>query len=78
MVLEQLQRLIGDALQVEPDDITAETAFRDDLGADSLEVYQIVMAAEQEFDLELEQSMADARFRTVGELAERITAAMKA
>lgn len=77
MVLEQIRRLVGDALQIEPEDITENTVFRDDLGADSLEVYQIVMAVEQEFDLELEQSMSDVRVRTVGELAERVTAAMK-
>ncbi len=77
MVLEQIRRLVGDALQLEPEDITENTVFRDDLGADSLEVYQIVMAVEQEFDLELEQSMSDVRVRTVGELAERVTAAMK-
>ncbi len=75
MIFEQLRHLIADALQMAPEDIAENMSFRDDLGADSLEVYQIVMAAEQAFDVELENKMSDALVQTVGELRERIAAA---
>ena len=43
MEFEKLQNIIAEVLNIEPDEITMETTFQDDLGADSLDVYQIIM-----------------------------------
>ncbi len=78
MIWKQVQQLVADALQINPEEISEKTRFRDDLGADSLEVFQIVMAVEQCFDIVLEQSMADVKLRTVGELCEKVKETMGA
>lgn len=46
MEFEKLQEIIADVLNVETDDITMETTFVDDLGADSLDIFQIIMGIE--------------------------------
>ena len=43
MELEKLKKVIAEVLNVDPDEITPETTFMDDLGADSLDVFQIIM-----------------------------------
>lgn len=45
MEFEKLKKIIAEVLNVDPDEITMETTFQDDLGADSLDVYQIIMAS---------------------------------
>ena len=52
MEFEKLQAIIADVLNVPKDDITPETTFVDDLGADSLDIFQILMGIEEEFDNE--------------------------
>ncbi len=52
--LEVLKNAIVDTLNVYPDEITPETTFLGDLGADSLDVYQIVMAVEEELNITLD------------------------
>lgn len=49
MEFEKLKKIIAEVLNVDPDEITMETTFQDDLGADSLDVYQIIMGIEEEF-----------------------------
>ena len=51
MEFEKLKKIIAEVLNVDPDEITMETTFQDDLGADSLDVYQIIMGIEEEFDI---------------------------
>ena len=51
MVFEKLRELIAEQFAVERDSITMDTAFVDDLGADSLDVVELTMAIEEEFDL---------------------------
>ena len=51
MEFEKLQKIISEVLNIEPDEITMETTFVDDLGADSLDVFQIIMGFEEEFDV---------------------------
>ena len=46
-------------MNVDPDEITMETTFRDDLGADSLDVFQIIMGIEEEFDIEIPAEKAE-------------------
>ena len=52
MELEKLQKIIAEVLNVDTEEITPDTTFVDDLGADSLDVFQIVMGIEEEFDIE--------------------------
>ena len=52
MEFEKLKKVIADVLSVDPEEITMQTTFMDDLGADSLYICQIVMGIEEEFDIE--------------------------
>lgn len=49
MVLEKLQEIVADKLSVDVKEVTAEASFREDLQADSLDLFEIVMALEDEF-----------------------------
>ena len=55
MEFEKLQEIIADVLNVDPNEVTMETTFADDLGADSLDVFQI----EEEFDIQIEAEEAE-------------------
>lgn len=59
MEFERLQQIIAEVLNVEPDDITINSTFVDDLGADSLDIFQIVMGIEEEFDIEIPNEVAE-------------------
>ena len=59
MEFEKLQSIIAEVLNVDADEITPETTFVDDLGADSLDVFQIIMGIEEEFDIEIPQEKAE-------------------
>ena len=52
MELDKLKEIIGNVMNIDTDTITEDTTFVDDLGADSLDVFQIVMALEEEYDIE--------------------------
>ena len=56
MEFEKLKRIIGEVLHADEDSISMETNFMDDLGADSLDLFQIVLAIEKEFDIEIPRS----------------------
>ena len=71
MELEKLKQIIADVLNVDTEEITEETTFVDDLGADSLDIFQIVMGIEEEFDIEID-SEAAADIVTVGDAVEAI------
>ena len=53
MEFEKLQNIIAEVLNVDRDEITPETTFVDDLGADSLDLFELVMALEEEYDVEI-------------------------
>ncbi|MEF9945074.1 MAG: acyl carrier protein [Lachnospiraceae bacterium] len=53
MEFEKLREIIVDVLNVETSEVTLETAFVDDLGADSLDIFQIIMGIEEEFNIEI-------------------------
>ncbi len=74
MEFEKLKKVIAEVLNVDPDEITMETTFMDDLGADSLDVFQIIMGIEEEFDIEIPAEKAE-RITTVEEAVELIKAA---
>ena len=54
MEFEKLQDIIADVLNVQKEEIKPETTFVDDLGADSLDIFQIIMGIEEEFDIEID------------------------
>ena len=54
MEFEKLKKIIADVLNVDPEEITMETTFVDDLGADSLDLSQVIMGIEEEFDIEID------------------------
>lgn len=71
MEFEKLQQIISEVLNVDVDEITPDTTFVDDLGADSLDVFQIIMGIEEEFDIEIPAEEAE-KIVTVGDAAEQI------
>jgi acyl carrier protein len=52
-MLEKIREVIAEQLDVNPDEITEDTNLQDDLGADSLDIVELVMAFESEYDIEL-------------------------
>lgn len=66
MEFDKLKKIIADVLNVDPEEITPETTFTEDLGADSLDVFQIVMGLEDEFDIEIPAEKVE-KITTVGE-----------
>ena len=71
MEFEKLQEIIADVLNVNADEITMETKFVDDLGADSLDIFQIIMGIEEAFDIEIDNDDAE-KIVTVGDAVEQI------
>ena len=71
MEFEKFKKIIAEVLNVDPDEITMETTFQDDLGADSLDVYQIIMGIEEEFDIEIPAETAE-QVTTVEDAVEMI------
>lgn len=65
-VLERVTKVIVDRLNVDEDKVTLEASFRDDLNADSLDVVELVMELEDEFDMEISDEDAE-KIATVGD-----------
>jgi acyl carrier protein len=77
MEFEKLQNIIAEVLNVDAEEITMETTFVDDLGADSLDVFQIIMGIEEEFDIEIPNEAAE-KIVSVGDAVEQIKNAVNA
>ncbi len=75
MELEKLKKIIVEVLNVDKDEITEDTTFIDDLGADSLDIFQIIMGIEEEFDIEIPTEEAE-KISTVGDAVEQIKNAL--
>ncbi len=75
MEFEKLKKVIAEVLNVDPEEITMETTFSEDLGADSLDVFQIIMGIEEEFDIEVPAEQAE-KISTVEEAVELIKSAL--
>ena len=73
MVLEKVTMILAEQLEVEEDTITTETDIQDDLGADSLDVVDMVMSLEDEFEIEVPDEDIE-NLRTVGALVSYIEA----
>ena len=76
MEFEKLQDIIADVLNVQKDEIKPETTFVDDLGADSLVIFQIIMGIEEEFDIEIDNDEAE-KIVTVQDAADQIKNAVE-
>lgn len=72
-ILNRVKQIIVDRLGVEEAEVTPEASFKDDLGADSLDVVELVMELEDEFDLEISDEDAE-KITTVGDVVEYIKA----
>ena len=75
MELEKLQKIIAEVLNVDAEEITMDTTFVDDLGADSLDIFQIIMGIEEEFDIEISNEDAE-KIVSVGDAVEEIKNAL--
>ena len=72
-MFEKIKEMVAENLGVDAGSITEESSFKDDLGADSLDIFQIIMGMEEEYDIELESEAAE-QIRTVGDAVEAIRA----
>ena len=75
MEFEKIKAIIAEVLNVDENEITMETTLTDDLGADSLDVFQIIMGLEEEFDIEIANEDAE-KIVTVGDAVEQIKNAL--
>lgn len=75
MEFEKLQKIIAEVLNIGTDKITLETTFVDDLGADSLDVFQIIMGIEEEFNIQIPDDAAE-KIVTVADAVEQIKSAI--
>lgn len=71
MEFEKVKKVVAEQMGVSEDSITKETSFVDDLGADSLDVVEMIMALEEEFDMEFPDGNA-ADIKTIGDVVEYI------
>lgn len=70
-LFDKVKSIIVEQLGVEAEDVKMESSFVDDLGADSLDIVELVMALEEEFDIEIPDEDAE-KIRTVGEAVKYI------
>ncbi|GAA0114359.1 MULTISPECIES: acyl carrier protein [Clostridium] len=70
-MFEKVRKRISEQLSLDEDDITLESSFIDDLGADSLDIVELIMALEEEFDIEIPDEDAE-KISTVGDVVEYI------
>ena len=69
MVFEKIQAIVAKELNVEPEKVTMETDLVEDLGADSLDAVELIMAIEDEFGIQVDDEMAQ-QIRKVGDIVE--------
>ena len=65
-VVEKLKTIVSDRLDVEKDQVTPEKTFVEDLGADSLDIVELIMGIEEEFEIEIPDEDAE-KLTSVGE-----------
>lgn len=70
-IFDKVKEIIVEQLGVAEDSVTNDSSFIDDLGADSLDIVELIMALEEEFDLEIPDSDAE-KIVTVGDVVEYI------
>lgn len=70
-MLEKVKEIIADQLDVDVAEVTETTSFQEDLGADSLDIFQMIMALEEEFGVEIGNDDAE-KIKTVGDVVSYI------
>ncbi|MCI9490035.1 acyl carrier protein [Lachnospiraceae bacterium 48-42] len=70
-MLEKLKTLISENLEINTDNVTESSSFKEDLGIDSLDLFELVMAMEEEFDIEIPSDDLE-NMSTVGDVIEYI------
>ena len=76
MEFEKLQKIIAEVLNLSEEEIRPDSTFVDDLGADSLDVFQIIMGMEEEFDIEIDNEEAE-KITTVQDAVDQIKKAVE-
>lgn len=71
MIFEKVKERISDILGVDADEVNMEASFMDDLGADSLDIVELIMALEEEFEIEIPDEEAE-KIQTVGDVVDYI------
>ncbi|WP_054740552.1 acyl carrier protein [Cellulosilyticum ruminicola] len=71
MVFDKVRQIISEQFNISEDEITLLTSFVDDLNADSLDVFQVIMAIEEEFEMEISNDEAE-KVSTVGDVVDYI------
>ncbi|MDD6059922.1 MAG: acyl carrier protein [Ruminococcus sp.] len=71
MIIEKLKGIIAEQLGVDEDEVTAEANIQDDLGADSLDIVDLITTIEDEFDLSIPDEAVE-EIKTVGDIANYI------
>lgn len=70
-LLEKIKKIVSEQLDVDPEQVVPEASFVDDLGADSLDLTELIMAMEDEFDMEIDDEEAQ-KLRTVQDVIDYI------
>lgn len=70
-MLEKIKEIVAESLGTEASTLTAETSFKEDLGADSLDLFEMVMALEEEFNVEIPTDDLEG-IKTIGDVEEYI------
>ncbi len=73
MEWQKIQNIVAEVLQIRPEDVNMDSTFSEDLGADSLEVYQIITMIEDTFSIEVSDAMSGYTPQTVGALYNRVS-----
>ena len=68
-MLERIKEIVAESLGAEVSALTAETSFKEDLGADSLDLFEMVMALEEEYDVEIPTDDLE-NIQTIGDVEE--------
>lgn len=76
-IFDRVKKVVVEQLEVEPEQVTAEASFANDLKADSLDVVELVMALEEEFDIEIPDEAAE-QIDTVGKAVAHISEKVEA
>ena len=72
-MLEQIKEIVAESLNVEADTLTTDTSFKEDLGADSLDLFELVMALEDEYSVEIPAEDLE-KLTSVGEVMDYLKA----